>query len=389
MVVRTKAAMNRSPSLSRAGRFLIAGLVLLTGCAQFRKHEEEKYVYVTAKDATLSDRFAAVSNHVGTVQNGDKLTVVERGRHALKVKTEQGVVGWIKEMDVADQETADKFDVLKQEHAKDPVVATATALNDVYLHDQPGRKTAHFFRLSEGDTMSLLARASVDKPETAGAATAAAAAALKPGEPPPPPPMEDWWLVRDSKGNTGWIYSHMMDVSAPDAVVRYAEGARIVGAYLLATVDDPDSNMIDNGKTVTEIPEYVVALASYKAGLPYDFDQIRVFTWNLKKHRYETAYRQRNIAGYLPVTVDERKNPYIKDAIGQQTLPTFTFKVLAADAPLPTPGPDGTFKPAKLVTNSYRLEGNICRRIGPPNQPLPDYYHPDAEEKKAGSKHKR
>lgn len=369
-----------------------AAVVLLAGCSQFHKHEEEKYVYVTSKEATLSDRFAAVSNHVGTVTNGEKLTIVERGRHALRVKTSKGVIGWIKEMDVADQATADSFDQLKKDHEKDPVVATAAALNDVYLHISPGRKTEHFFRLSEGDTMSLLARASVEKPATPGAPVAAATAPAAAGAAsaaPEPPPMEDWWLVRDAKGDVGWIYSRMIDVSAPDTVSRYAEGQRIVGAYLLTKVDDPESGVIDNGQPVTQIPEYVTVLSPYKAGLPYDFDQIRVFIWNTKKHRYETGFREHNIEGYLPVTIDQRKNPYEKDAIGAQSLPTFTYKVLAADAPTPTRGEDGVVKPGNLITKTYRLEGNICKRILPPNAPAQDAAHPVPEVKKDKKGEKR
>lgn len=357
-------------------------LLALGGCSKFRQHEENKYVYVTAKEANLSDRFAAVSNRTGTVTNGEKLTVLERGRRAIKVRTPDGAVGWIKELDVADQATADRFDALRKEHEKDPVVATAAANNDVYLHVSPGRKTDHFYRLNEGDTMSLLARATVQKPETPGAATAAAAAA-KPGEPPAPPPMEDWWLVRDAKGDTGWIYSRMIDVTAPDAMARYAEGQRIVGAYLLTKVEDPDSGWVDNGKTVTQIPEYVTVLAPYKAGLPYDFDQIRVFIWNVKKHRYETAFREHNIAGYLPVTLSEKTNPYGKDAIAQQSLPAFSYRVLAADAPMPQPDAEsGVIKPAKTVTKTYRLEGNVVRLLQAPGTPAPQVAHPNAEAKK-------
>jgi len=37
---------------------------------------------------------------------------------------------------------------------------------------------------------------------------------------------------------------------------------------------------------------------------PYDFDGFRVFIWNLRRHRYETALIQRHLQGYFPTTVD-------------------------------------------------------------------------------------
>ncbi len=126
--------------------------------------------------------------------------------------------------------------------------------------------------------------------------------------------MEDWWLVRGAQGQTGWVYSHLLDVTVPDTLARYAEGQRVVGSYLLTTVQDPESGILNNGQTVTAVPEYVAVLNSWQAGLPYDFDQVRVFIWNLKKHRYETSFRERNIMGYLPVKLFKSKDPYGKIA---------------------------------------------------------------------------
>ena len=390
-------------SQSSPARWLLAaavlcGLVAASGCSRFRAHSETQYVYVIAKQSILRDRFAAVSNRVGEVTNGEKLEVVERGRRAIKVKTPNGTIGWIEEKAVADQGVADQFNALRQQHAKDPVIATAKASDDVYLHVSPGRETDRFFRLAENDQVSLLARATVPKPLPPGAAVADAAKSKPAGSDnaavvPPPPPMEDWWLVRGAQGQTGWVYSRLIDVSVPATVERYAEGQRVVGAYQLTTIEDPQSGILDNGQTVTTVPEYVSVLNSGKSGLPYDFDQVRVFIWNLKKHRYETSFRERNIMGYLPVRLFKSRDPYGKTPDAQQQLPAFSYTVLAADAPLPQPDPKtGEIKPAKLVTKTYRLEGNLCRRLLPPNTPAPDEAHPTPEpkkEKQAKGKHKR
>ena len=84
---------------------------------------------------------------------------------------------------------------------------------------------------------------------------------------------------------------------------------------------------------------YLTVLSPYLAGLPYDFDQVRVFTWSIKKHRYETGFREKNIEGYLPVTITQAKDPYGKAANAQTPLPTFSYRVLAADAGPVTPDP--------------------------------------------------
>ena len=356
-----------------SGIALAVVALALSGCSYLRVKPAEKYVYVTAKSAVLRDRVAAVSNRTGSVNNGEKLVVLEQARLWVRVKAPNGETGWIQKKDVADQALAEQFFALSKQHAQDPVAATGVARDEVVLHIAPGRKSDAFYRLAEGDSLSLLERATVEKPVTPGAAPkpaptkpdakpgAASNAAPVPAA-PPEPVMEDWWLVRDAKGDTGWIYSHMLDVSAPDTLVRYAEGQRIVGAYLIATVEDPDSGVLNNGVAVTSIPEYVTVLSPYKAGLPYDFDQVRVFTWNTKMHRYETAFREHGVEGYLPVKVFNS----VTDKV-----PEFTYHVLAADAPTPVPDANGMLKPAKTIAKTYRLEGNSCKRVLPPGTQAP------------------
>ncbi len=356
-------------------------ITLLSGCARWHSHTAGESVYVTAKQTFLRDRVAAVSNRTGTVENGQKLEVLEHGRRFYRVKTDNGEVGWIDEKAVATEMVFDQFKLLAETHRNDPPVASAVVEDDVNLHLRPGRTTEVFYRLPEGDKLQVLARATLPKPVPGGASpmqTPDAAA----GAPPPPIAMEDWWLARDDKGRTGWLLSRMMEVDAPDSLTRYAEGQRIVGAYLLTTVHDDGAE-----QDVKDIPIYVTVLAPYTAGLPFDFDQVRVFTWNSKMHRYETAYREKNIEGYLPVTVRNARDPYGRSPTAQMELPTFTYKVLAADAGPVAPDPTtGMVTPGRLIEKTYRLEGNLVRRIQAAGAPPDNEAHPIADDKKDKNK---
>lgn len=403
---------------------LIACGMLMSGCSRFRPHAASEYVYVTAKQQTLRDRVAAVSNRTGTVQNGDRLKVLEHGRRFLRVQTANGETGWIEERTVVGQDVYDAFVVLAKQHEHDPAVATGVVRDEVYVHLTPGRATEKFFRLSEGDKLYLIERATLPKggglkagplknPRQAaipGAATgiapvtsssaaagekgpAAEKAAVKSTLPeaagaaePAPPVMEDWWLVRDAKGRAGWVLSRMMDIDAPDALSRYAEGQRIVGAYVLATVNDPDAPG-DN----KNVPEYVTVLGPYKSGLPYDFDQVRVFTWNPRMHRYETAFREKNIEGYLPVTIKMLTDPTGKSAMATTPMPAFRYKVLSAMAPPVVPDPEtGAIVPGPTIVKTYRLEGNVVHRLLAPGEVASEEAHPEVEvEKKKEGRHRR
>ena len=340
-------------------------LVVMGGCNRLRPKPPVEYVYVVAKETFLRDRVAAVSNRVANVMNGQRLEVVEKERRFLKVKTDKGEVGWIEEHGVIDQDTYQQFADLAKQHATDPVIATATLRDDLYLHVKPGRKTDRFYLLPENDKLQMLVRASVPK-DTPPQAVPAPKPVVKTDEvkaetaaAPAPPALEDWWLVRDAQGRVGWTLSRRLDVDVPDSIAQYAEGQRIVGAYQLTTVNDPESSA-PNG----QVPEYVTVISPYKDGLPYDFDQVRIFTWNVRKHRYETAYRQRNLQGYLPVKVGMQTF----DKIG--TVPVFSFKT-ATDDTISIDPATGAARPANLTTLTFRLEGVIVRKVEPPGAAPP------------------
>jgi hypothetical protein len=190
-----------------------------------------------------------------------------------------------------------------------------------------------------------------------------------------PPPMEDWWLVRDGQGHAGWMLAGRLDVDVPDEIGVYAEGQRIVGAYLLNRVYDSEATTADH-----MVAQYVTVLSPVKAGLPFDFDQVRVFTWSLKRHRYETAFRLHPIQGYLPVRVT---NP-------SGGAPVFNFQ-LANGGNVTTDPATGISRPASQRTITYMLIDTQVKRTGADQGPIPVGHLEGAKEKatKAAKKERK
>jgi hypothetical protein len=383
-------------------------LVFAASCKRLHK-EKHEMVYVSARQMYLHDRVAAVSNRVGQVSNGQALEVLEHGRRFLKVKTDKNEIGWLEERAVIDADEYKIFQDLAEQHKKDFVVATGTLRDDAYLHVSPGRSTDRFYLLPEADKLQLLVRASVPKvapgataapvkkasaPSTAASGKASQPSAKASAEKPtkdedeskvveeqpaqPEIPMEDWWLIRDAQGRVGWLTSGRVDVDVPDEVGQYAEGQRIVGAYVLMKVTDQVADVPNH-----QVSEYVTAMSPPKSGLPFDFDQIRVFTWSVKRHRYETAFRVRPIQGYLPVRVGTQPT-------ANGTEPVFSFQIASTPDVAIDPN-TGIARPANLRTITYAMRDNMVRRVGPDMGAIPTMHLPGekAKAKAKAAKRKR
>jgi SH3-like domain-containing protein len=317
---------------------LVAGILIcisLAGCKG--KGKDQEIAYVSAPQVFLRDRVAAVYDKVGTVKNGDRVQILDRDRRFVKVRTSAGLEGWMEQRNLITQQVYDKLQQLSQREKDDPIQATGVTRNDTNLHVEPGRDTDHLYQISEGSKVQMLKRATVQK-------AGAAAPPSKPSLPkqsdkePPKPAMEDWWLVRDQDNHMGWVLGRMIDIDVPLEIAQYAEGQRIIASFVLDQVSDGDK----------KVPEYLVVLSEPKDGLPYDYDQVRVFTWNVKRHRYETAYRERNLAGVLPVTVT--KDNFDKEG----TLPVFILRVRDDSG--------------NISEKKYKLNTPIVRRVPAPGE---------------------
>ena len=352
----------------------LCALLLLAGCGKEQTEATGEYVYVAAPQVALRDRVAAVYNKVGFVSNGDRVKVLERSsnKRFLRVHADDGKEGWIETRYVVGQDIYNGFQSLAQANARATSQATAVTRRLVNLHVQPARDSDALYQLKDASKVELLKRATTpkagmkalkaqqaaeDKAETAeeekkGAEDEAPEnskkTAAKTGKAQTGPPagsqLEDWWLVRDQQKHVGWLLGRMLDVDVPMDVAVYAEGQRIVASFVISEVKVPDADSPGNEKT---IPQYVMLMSEPKDGLPFDFNQLRVFTWNTRRSRYETAFRDR-FQGELPFLVT-------KENFGKEgELPVFSVR--AKD-------PNGG-----LVERKYKMNGVIVRRISQPGE---------------------
>jgi SH3-like domain-containing protein len=309
--------------------------LLLSSCNRGRGRVQE-IAYVSAPQAILRDHVSAVFNKTGVVKNGDRVQILERERRFALVRTGSGVEGWIEQRSLVPQSVYDGFQKLTQQEQSVPVQAAGTTRNDTNLHLDPGRETEHLYQLNQGAKVSILKRATAER--NVPGAMAKPASSGKNGYSKPAPLLEDWWLIRDPEGRVGWVLSRMVDLDVPLEIAQYAEGQRTVAFFVLNQVPDADK----------KVPQYLVVLTEPKDGLPFDYNQVRVFTWNLKRHRYETAYRERNLNGVLPVTVSR------EDFGKEGTLPIFILQVKDNDG--------------NLSERKYKMNTPIVRRVLAPGE---------------------
>ena len=325
---------------------LLVALSLFSGCRGRSRVQE--IAYVSAPQVILRDRVSAVFSKTGVVKNGDRVQILEREKRFARVRAASGVEGWMEQRSLVPESVYLGFQQLAQQEQNAPVQAAGTTRNDTNIHLEPGRETEHLYQLNQGSKVAILKRATAEK--TVPGAVAKPANPNKNELPKPTTAaMEDWWLIRDPDGRVGWVLARMVDMDVPLEIAQYAEGQRTVAFFVLDQVADGDK----------KVPQYLVALSEPKDGLPFDFNQIRVFTWNVKHHRYETAYREHNLNGVLPVTVSQEN--FDKEGM----LPVFIVRVKDDNG--------------NISERKYKMNSPIVRRVLAPG----DVKQPSTSRKKS------
>ena len=334
--------------LTSCAAFCLLAL-LLAGC-DTRESSSLGDAYVAPAQLTLLRELSSKSSNTAVLQHGDHVSIIDARRRFVKVRTSKGFEGWV---DSAQLLSAGQMAELQKANARDrrlPSEGAATVFEPLNIHIEANRQSPALARIVEGESVAVLRHVITDRYSTPPRAPSlikerpqplrrrrerqTRSLRLPPPPPPPKPPanwqqlsaerasrsdstaamkarqdaeaaarkaeearkpvkLEDWSLVRVKAGQTGWVLSRNLVMSIPDEVAQYAEGKHITSYFDLGTVDDSEKGPHHNWLWTTS-----------NSQKPYDFDSWRVFLWNRRRHRYETSYRQRNVEGYFPVTVD-------------------------------------------------------------------------------------
>jgi len=267
---------------------------------------------------------------VATVAHGERLEILQRRRRFVKVRTLRKAEGWTDERLLLSPEEVASLRRLSEQTHSAPSQGVATTYETINIHTVPDRQSPSFLQVKEGEKVDVIGRRvaprvapATPRPPPPAAKTRSKKSKDKKAKAvvPPPPlpaapkpprdwielskigaapaaapaeaqpvPMDDWSLIRNAAGQSGWVLTRRLTMAIPDEVAQYAEGRRITSYLPLGETHD--------GKVVK--PTWL--WTTVEQGLqPYDFDSFRVFVWSLRHHRYETGHIERNLKGFFPV----------------------------------------------------------------------------------------
>jgi len=278
---------------------MLAGL-LLAGCSsEPRPSPPLEDAYVGPFQLELLAELAPDAAVTAVLHHGERVEVIARRRRFAEVRTADGTEGWTDGRMLLTASQMAGLRRLWMNAGRLPSEGKATVYEALNIHTAPNRQAPSFYQLQEGNLVEVVAQQLVPRaPYRPSAGEEAGILPLNSYDPPGDTaaegaPADDWSLVRLPDGRAGWALARMLVMAIPDDVAQYAEGHRITSYFSLGRVTD-------GGET----RDHWLWTTLARGGKPYQFDSFRVFVWSRRRHRYETAYIQRNLVGYYPVEVE-------------------------------------------------------------------------------------
>lgn len=320
---------------------ILAAVVLVSSACQTRPKPARAIgvAYLGSAGSDIRKDLAARSPSVGKLKFGDRVEVLQARRLMLKVRTREGVEGWLDGRNLLTASQMRELERMAAWAARLPSHGRATVYDSLNVHTDPHRQAPALYRIPPGGSVEVLSLKTVPRTRYQPLVTAiyggvdpTAVAQRRrkesgkkrrvdadnerrietPPFPSPPKPPENWqelsrvdwgeqlrpavgmdyWaLVRTPNGKAGWVLARMLVMAIPDEVAQYADGHRITSYFSLG---EAGAGQQKNHWLWTTLSQPFA---------PIDFDSFRVFVYNLKRNRYETAYIERGLRGHFPVVM--------------------------------------------------------------------------------------
>ena len=326
-------------------------VVALTAWFFRPKHEYLGEAYVSERSTTLWSSVAQVREPIDTLHYGDRVEVMARRNDSVKVRTVSGAIGWVDARLLLEPALWQRSVKLLNAAKEMPVQARGRTKVQTNLRVEPGRTQARIYQFGRGVPVEVVARSVAnwvqdsDERESSNEAREAK--------------KEDWFLVRGmatrppgeasaraSESNTttqpgdqtvpiaGWVIARFVELDLPDPVREGMASANVrpTAWFELNRVAGPSGDQ----------PQYLVAGTHSAEGQPCDFTVLRVYTWNARRTRYETAFIENNLCGQMPIRLGK----------GPKGEPEFRFRQIT--------GP----KEERV----YRLTQTVVRRVREPGE---------------------
>jgi hypothetical protein len=315
------------------------------------KRESQGEAFVSEKVAPVLSGIAQVRQQVGVLHYGERVEVLSKRNEYMKVRTAAGAVGWVEAHQLMEPALWQRSIKLLDQVRNMPVQARGRTKVSTNLRVLPGRTEPRLYQFTRNVPVEIVGRGVADWVQTTDEKDS--------GNDEQEAKKEDWFLVRGIASRppgessarvsvtttttepgdqtvpiAGWVIARFVELDLPDPVREGASSANIrpVAWFELNRVLDPSGDK----------PQYLLAATRGTEGQPCDFTALRVYTWNARRERYETAFIENNLCGRLPVRTGK----------GPKDEPEFRFHVM-----------DGSKE-----ERAYRLMQTVVRRIHEPGE---------------------
>ncbi len=247
-------------------------LLLLSGCAESKIEEIIDNATVVSDRASVRARNSATSRTLQVLTAGEKVDVLERDGNWFRIRHDDQLEGWMEETTLVTSAMQARVQEMVAASRNLTPQNTAVLRESANFRIEPGRSTPVIRRLERGKSVEVLDRVTTPRPGSNE--------------------YDVWLKVRTSPAEIGWVFSGLVEFDTPAGVAPYSEGYAYPAVKVLNQVQDSVAGPVDI---------YLVAERKQALDPNIDFEGIRVFTWNMRMHRYETAFRTKGLRGVYPL----------------------------------------------------------------------------------------